>query len=179
MNFSAAAPLAPIPERIQKMKLMGVDNNKKRHVMKSILGNVQSNVRTPLYLQKVGTLEEVLIQKSGSAREMEENLEGEKEELIEKEEINFPDQTSAGKAAVERCDQNEEKKEIEEKREKQEDNEEERKIQEIRQRTEEHSLLLEYNGQKLLHAAAGKLSFLHEIFMIYYSPRIRAIHICA
>ena len=150
-----------MPDRIQKIKLMGVDKNEKSHVMKSNLGNVQSNVRSPLYLQKTS------IQESGSVREIEGNLEGKKEELKEREEINFSDQASAGKEAEEKYVQNLEKKQIEERREKQKDNEEERKIQEIRQRTEEHSLLLEYNGQKILHAAAGKLSFLHEIFLFY------------
>ena len=48
----AAAPLVAIPDRIQKAKSVGTDKSKKNNTVKSILGNVQSNVQTPLYLRK-------------------------------------------------------------------------------------------------------------------------------
>ena len=43
----AAAPLIAIPDRIQKAKSVGTDKSKKNNIVKSILGNVQSNVQTP------------------------------------------------------------------------------------------------------------------------------------
>ena len=59
----AAAPLTAIPDRIQKAKSVGTDKSKKNNIVKSILGNVQSNVHKPLYLRKGDTAEDSSIQK--------------------------------------------------------------------------------------------------------------------
>ena len=135
-----------IPDRIQKAKSVGTDKSKKNNTVKSILGNVQSNVQTPLYLRKGDTAEVSLIQKVENERE---NLVDEKDKLIESNEVNFLEQAD-GDRKMKEDDQNVEKKHVEEKADKEGDSEEERKILGKRQRAEEHSLLLEYSEQKAL-----------------------------
>ena len=99
-----------IPDRIQKSKSVGTDKSKKNNTVKSILGNVQSNVQTPLYLRKVDTAEDSLIQKVENERDI---LVDEKEKVIESNEVNFLEQADGDRRMGE-DDQNVEKKQVEE-----------------------------------------------------------------